>query len=210
MPHYFSSIILVKSAGLGGTIAVAVAWFTFAPALGTESSGNPPSQQAAHIAFQQPTLAPLGYTEFCLRHQTDCKVQGQRSQLAPLTKGGLNELNSVNQIVNRSIAPEAKKTDPAAAEWQVSPRAGDCNDYAVTKRHELLVLGWPSNSLLLSEVVLQTGEHHLVLAVHTKTADLVLDNLRGEIRTVGSTDYHWLRAESPNNPNFWSIVTVQG
>jgi predicted transglutaminase-like cysteine proteinase len=211
MNYVSSTKPAISAAGVGCAVALAMAWSGYAPALGTENYGEIlPLQQASRISFKRPTLPPLGYTEFCLRHQTDCKVQGQDSQVAPLTKERLNELNSVNRDVNRSIAPEAKSTDPAAADWQVSPPAGDCNDYAVTKRHELLARGWPSNALLLSEVVLTSGEHHLVLAVHTITGDLVLDSLDTEIRTVGSTGYHWLRAESPADPNFWSIVTVEG
>jgi predicted transglutaminase-like cysteine proteinase len=88
----------------------------------------------------------------------------------------------------------------------ISPKAGDCHDYAVTKRHELMAQGWPARSLLLSEVETSWGEHHLVLVVRTSEGDLVADNLNGNIRNWSKTPYQWVRIQSPANPTFWSTV----
>ena len=44
---------------------------------------------------------------------------------------------------------------------------GDCNNYAVAKRYELLARGWRSRALLLSEVVVAS----LVLIVRMKDVD---------------------------------------
>ena len=52
----------------------------------------------------------------------------------------------------------------------------------------LLERGWPSRSLLLSAVVLPSGEHHLILVVRVKDVDLVLDNLNDDIR-LAATPY---------------------
>src|SRR5262249_14849769 len=93
-------------------------------------------------------------------------------------------------------------------EWIISPRAGDCNDYAVTKRHELLARGWPSRALLLSEVVTTWGEHHLVVVVSAEKGDFVLDNLNNDVRPVTLAGYRWVRAQSPDNPKFWSTVRI--
>ena len=62
--------------------------------------------------------------------------------------------------------------------------------------------------MLLSEVVVPSGQHHLVLVVRTKNADLVLDNLSGNVRPVSMTyrQYRWVRIESPQNPRFWAAV----
>jgi len=129
-----------------------------------------------------------------------------------LTPERWNELNTVNREVNRDIIPEFIVGSGATEEWLISPQAGDCNDYAVTKRHELLARGWPSQALLLSEVVIPSGEHHLVLVACTKDVDLVLDNLNPNIRPVAMTyqQYQWVRIESPQNPKFWATVRVPG
>ncbi|WWE91844.1 transglutaminase-like cysteine peptidase [Bradyrhizobium symbiodeficiens] len=86
--------------------------------------------------------------------------------------------------------------------------AGDCNDYAVTKRHALLERGWPARALLLAEVVTGSGEHHLILVVRTRSGDVVVDNLNANVRPWSKTNYQWVRMQSPQNPQFWSKVAV--
>jgi predicted transglutaminase-like cysteine proteinase len=166
--------------------------------------------QLDQISFKAPALAPMGHTQFCLQYSDDCEVRGvdlRRRNIA-LTAERWNELTSVNREVNRSIIPQRNLGGLATEKWVVAPRAGDCHDYAVTKRHELLARGWPSRSLLLSEVVTGSGEHHLVLVVRMKDIDLVLDNLNANVRPVALTNYQWVRVESPGNPRFWSTVSV--
>lgn len=168
------------------------------------------------ISFIEPTLAPMAHTVFCLRYEDDCKVHGIdfRKRNISLTAERVNDLNRINRQVNRDITPQANLGGLATEEWLVSPAAGDCNDYAVTKRHELLAQGWPSRALLLSEVVVASGEHHLVLVVRThdtetmREIDLVLDNLNATLRPIGLTPYQWVRAQSPSNPKYWSTVGV--
>jgi predicted transglutaminase-like cysteine proteinase len=173
--------------------------------------------QLNRISVGKPALAPMQHTVFCLRYKDDCEVRGDdfRKRNIAMTVQRLNKLNGVNQQVNRDIIPQAYAGYPAMEPWIVSPAAGDCGDYAVTKRHELLAHGWPSRTLLLSEVVVPDGEHHLVLVVRMKDPDaadqvvnLVLDNLNYNLRPVGLMPYRWLRMESPDNPEFWSTISV--
>jgi len=172
--------------------------------------------QFDRIAFEEPTLAPIAHTVFCMRYRGDCEIQKVdfRKRNVAMTVERLNELNSINRQVNRDITPQPNLGGLANEQWLVSPPAGDCNDYAVTKRHELLERGWPARALLLSEVVVPSGEHHLVLVVHMtdtdqmRDIDLVLDNLNANLRPVGITPYKWVRMESPSNPKYWSTVSV--
>jgi len=178
------------------------AFFSYPRALG----------QLNRINFEEPTLGPMAHARFCLRYKDDCQVRGVERHIA-MTVERLNELNSVNRQVNRDITPQPNLGGPATEEWIVSPRAGACHDYAVTKRHELVGQGWPSSALLLSEVVVPSGEHHLVLVVAMRDSDtaevnLVLDSLNDNLRPVGLTPYRWLQMESPDNPMFWSTVSV--
>jgi predicted transglutaminase-like cysteine proteinase len=172
--------------------------------------------QLDRISFEEPTLPPIGHTLFCLRYPDECVVRGTdfRKRNIAMTTDRLNQLNTVNRQVNRDIVPQPGMGISATEPWTVSPSAGDCHDYAVTKRHDLLAQGWPSRSLLLSEVIVPSGEHHLVLVARMRDtdtgldADLVLDNLSANLRPVGFTPYQWVRAESPSNPKFWSTVSV--
>ena len=95
-----------------------------------------------------------------------------------------DDLRAVNKNVNAAIVPEHNSEGLAGEKWLIAPSSGDCNDYAVTKRSELLDRGWPTRALLLSEVVTSWGEHHLVLVVRTSSGDLVLDNMASEIQAV--------------------------
>jgi predicted transglutaminase-like cysteine proteinase len=162
------------------------------------------------IAFRAPVLAPAAFLRFCARYPGDCKVRPTEFDhaLVPLTKARMTELSKVNRDVNHSIKPQENLRGVAAEEWLVAPRRGDCNDYAVTKRHELLAHGWPSHSLLLAEVVVAWGEHHLVLIVRTREEDLILDNLNGKIRPLSQLGYQLVRAQQTKNPKFWSTVNV--
>ncbi len=163
------------------------------------------------IDFQvTPALPPIGHSKFCLRYPDDCEVHtiDFRRRNIVLTPKRWNELNIINRDVNRSIFAEVTPGNGITDEWVIAPPAGDCKDYAVTKRHQLLARGWPSHALLFSEVALSSGEHHLVLVVRVKDANLVLDNLNNDIRSVAMTydQYHWVRIQSPQNPRFWMRV----
>jgi predicted transglutaminase-like cysteine proteinase len=114
------------------------------------------------------------------------------------------ELVKINTKVNQAIRPEPNTEGLAAEKWLVAPEAGDCNDYAVTKRHDLMARGWPSRALLLAEVVVASGEHHLVLVVRTNEGDFVADNLNPNIRSWSKVGYEWVRIQTPANPMYWA------
>src|ERR1700689_5372424 len=151
-----------------------------------------PRQLKYHLAkidLDSPMLPPIGHSRFCLRYPDDCKVHGidfRRRNIA-LTAEHWEELNSINRQINRDIVAKGTPGNGTFEEWLIAPQVGDCKDYAITKRHELLARGWPSRALLLSEVIVPNGEHHLVLVVRTKEVDLVLDNLDAYIRSVAMT-----------------------
>jgi predicted transglutaminase-like cysteine proteinase len=160
------------------------------------------------IQMDAPTLPPFAHTQFCLQYPQDCVTHRVvfRGGALKLTKDRWAALLQVNTEVNRSIAPEPNLGGIMNEKWLVAPKSGDCNDYAVTKRHQLLSRGFPSRSLLLAEVVIADGEHHLVLVVRTNEGDLVADNLNANIRPWSMTRYQWVRIESPQDPKFWTTV----
>jgi predicted transglutaminase-like cysteine proteinase len=151
-------------------------------------------------------LPPFGHTFFCLRYPLDCARTASTEALPISPEGRWRKMNLVNTSVNASIAPKPDP-DQVNTHWRIAPLKGDCNDYAVTKRHELLKAGWPSSSLLLAEVTLiSTGEHHLILIVKGAQADWVLDNLKPGVERLAATrnEYAWDRIESADNPKFWT------
>jgi predicted transglutaminase-like cysteine proteinase len=170
-----------------------------------------PRQDIQTIRFDVPTLAPMAFTQFCLRYPGDCEQQqfsfgGDRIEL---DKARWSELETVNRTVNSSIHPERNNNGLAGEKWLLNPVRGDCNDYAVTKRHQLIARGWPSRTVLLSEVVTVSGEHHLVTVVRTNSGDLVLDNLTDQIVPWSRAHYRWVRIQTPKNPNYWASISGQ-
>jgi predicted transglutaminase-like cysteine proteinase len=125
-----------------------------------------------------------------------------------LNKARWSELEDVNRTVNSSIRPQRKEYGLAGEKWALGPDRGDCNDYAVTKRHALIGKGWPTRTVLLSEVVTLSGEHHLVTVVRTNDGDLVLDNLTDQIEPWSRTPYRWVRIQMPRNPNYWASISA--
>src|SRR5262249_14901937 len=108
---------------------------------------------------------------------------------------------------NAAIAPIHKSYGRNLREaWTIAPLAGDCNDYAVTKRHELLRSGLPAKALRLAVVKTKSGSGHLVLLAATTQGDLVLDHLTEEILPWQSTDYRWMKIESVGDPKVWHEV----
>ncbi len=162
-----------------------------------------------HIQFGTPTLAPIAFTRFCLKYANDCKPQRLefRGGRLKLNKERWAELENVNRTVNSSILPERNEEGLAGEKWLLSPAFGDCNDYAVTKRHQLIARGWPARAVLLGEVVTVSGEHHLVAVVRTNGGDLVLDNLTDRIMPWIQKPYQWVRIQTPKNPNYWASIS---
>jgi predicted transglutaminase-like cysteine proteinase len=165
--------------------------------------------QSAHalpVDDDSNVLPPFGHAVFCLQYPRDC-AQTESTEALPISLAGRwRKMNLVNTSVNTAIAPKPDP-DQVRTHWLIAPLEGNCNAYAVTKRHELLKAGWPSSSLLLAEVTLiSTGEHHLILIVKGAKADWVLDNLNTDIVRFAATRdaYARNRIESADNPLFWT------
>jgi predicted transglutaminase-like cysteine proteinase len=170
-----------------------------------------PRAALAHIELGRPTLPPITYTVFCLRYQAECRLRRFfRGGPILLTERRWAELREINRAVNLAIVPARNGLGLAGETWIINPARGDCNDYAVSKRHELLQRGWPARVLLLSEVVVDSGEHHLVLLVRTESGDVVLDNLTPQIVPWSRTPYRWVPVQSPGRDGLWAAVGREG
>jgi len=176
---------------------------------GLASVPNGPQQGIQFIRFDEPTLAPMAFTRFCLQYPSDCETQRFTGDRIELNRMRWSELENINSAVNSSIQPKRNEEGLAGEKWLVGPLRGECHDYAVTKRHQLITKGWPARDVLLSEVVTVSGEHHLVTVVLTNSGDLVLDNLTNRILPWSRTTYRWVRIQTPKNPNYWALISEQ-
>jgi predicted transglutaminase-like cysteine proteinase len=156
------------------------------------------------IVEASPTLAPFQHVRFCLRYPAECKSDAHESERIDANAANLDLLTRINHDVNVAIAPTAKNYGPDLKErWTIAPVSGDCNDYAVTKWHQMVESGLPARALRLAVVETASGTGHLVLIVATTNGDIVLDNLIDTIRPWQNTNYRWLKIQSSADARFW-------
>ena len=162
---------------------------------------------APAIVEASPALAPFQHVRFCLRYPAECRSDPTEKDQVELSDQTSELLNRVNRSVNTAITPTLKAYGSNIEDrWTIAPTLGDCNDYAVTKRHELVADGLPARALRLSVVKTASGIGHLVLVVTTNKGDLVLDNLTDAIRPWQRTSYQWLKIQSAEDARFWYAI----
>jgi len=154
---------------------------------------NPVIRYNARIS----TLPPLAYQLFCLQNPSECRASSQGT--AHFDSVLLNKITRVNATINQSMRA---RSDGKLDVWTVGATAGDCEDYALNKRHRLIALGVPSGALRMAVVKTASGEGHAVLVVHTDNGDYVMDNLTTSIKLLGQSGLR-LVAMSSANPDKW-------
>lgn len=157
----------------------------------------------AYAQEQGLTSTPIGHYEFCKSHGSECGALSGPSATT-LTDKLWAQLQQTNNAVNASVAPVTDQDLYRVAEYWTYPNgAGDCEDYVLEKRRELLAAGWPATTLLMTIVRKKNGEGHAVLLVRTDRGDLALDNLDGEIHLWNETPYSYLKRQSQTDASKW-------
>lgn len=164
--------------------------------------------QVAFVSVMQETRAPIGWTQFCHDQPWDCRSDSG-NETVRLTNAKLEELNRINTQVNARIAPITDADHYGVTEKWTYPddNKGDCEDYALLKRRELIARGWPASSLLLTVVRDQKNEGHAVLTAHTSKGDFVLDNVTDELKPWNETGYRFVKRQSTQNSNSWVALS---
>jgi len=145
-------------------------------------------------------MAPFASVVFCMQRSDQCEDTGGAG-IVDLDADHKAQLISINSSYNHSIRP--KNDAPGTDVWSVDVKAGDCEDYALTKRKHLLAMGWPSGALRIAVAFTPYGEGHAVLVAKTSQGDFVLDNRTDKIKDWRATDLHWVMIQSGDNPKQW-------
>ncbi|MCG8509970.1 MAG: transglutaminase-like cysteine peptidase [Rhodospirillales bacterium] len=148
--------------------------------------------------------APKGFVDFCERHPGECRAQSQSADPVRLTPDRLAELQRVQTEINRTVSyrPDSY-TFGKRDHWAYPFVYGDCEDFALQKKRELVALGWPRSALLLTIAQQPEGNLHLVLTVVTDVGDLVLDNMADGVVARRDLDYRWLIRQSRTDESAW-------
>ncbi len=160
---------------------------------------------------------PTGWTEFCTRAPDHCAAPETGTAVAALPAGpdALAQLEAINRFVNEAIEPRADAPRLGVPDrWSLpltvdKTDVGDCEDYALEKRRQLIDAGWPPSALRLAVATSrETGVHAALIAL-TEEGDFVLDNLVDDVRPWSQTDYVWLKRQASADPREWRRVRYQ-
>ena len=152
------------------------------------------------------TSRPYGHDAFCKSNPRECARQSDAG-MEKLTGSRWKTLVSVNAAVNKAIRPVSDKAKYGKQEvWKANVSAGDCEDYALTKRNRLARAGFKRSNLRLAMVRRGNGEAHTVLVVRTDKGDYVLDNLRGDVRLWNRSGYRFVKMQDGRNASAWVRV----
>ncbi len=150
------------------------------------------------------TLPPYGYVRFCETFRRECARGAFEEVRFNADADRMAELDRINRHVNRTIEPATDMEIYGETEvWTLPTSRGDCEDYALLKRHLLRAQGWPVSALLMTVVRDEKGEGHAVLTVRTAQGDFVLDNKVDDIKTWHKVGYTYVMRQSYIDPNVW-------
>ncbi|MFN0264030.1 transglutaminase-like cysteine peptidase [Tepidamorphus sp. 3E244] len=181
--------------------SLAIASVTAIPA-GAATPGQ--NSGAANMEVFGDARAPIGYVQFCSQYPAECNAAGRGRTYMPLTNERWAELDGINRHINAAVAPVTDLELYGREElWTYPNRYGDCEDYALLKRHMLIRRGWAPESLLMTVVWDENGDGHAVLTVTTSEGDMVLDNKRDDILRWQSTGYTFEKRQSTQGRGRW-------
>ncbi len=149
---------------------------------------------------------PDGWRVMCAATPRYCNTTPSQPA-PPLKPAELAELAAVNRAVNAAILG---REEPAGQDvWRLAPAVGDCEDYALTKKHRLILAGWPGERLRFATVVTEGDEYHAVLLVDHARGRLVLDNRFDSLREwdeVEASGYRLVAVEGAGADGAWQLT----
>lgn len=153
--------------------------------------------------------APAGARNLCKQYTWACARSGGGAAMSPHQ---VNLAIQVNTQINRTTREISDISQYGKEEVWALPtrRGGDCEDFALLKKRELMKLGVASEHLLIATVLDRNRVSHAVLVIRTERGDFILDNLTSKVMTWEQTGYTFLRMQDPTDPGKWTAVIAGG
>lgn len=159
---------------------------------------------AAFAPVSGQTSVPIGHHEFCKLHGSECGAFDRVVDAVALDEGRWQQLVDINNAFNRDIVPVTDLDFYQVDEhWTYPAGYGDCEDFVLAKRRQLIEAGWEPSTLLMAVVRERNGNGHAVLMVRTDRGDLVLDNQDGMVRVWTETPYQYIKRQSQEHAAVW-------
>ena len=150
------------------------------------------------------TSQPIGHYEFCQSNRAECSITSQNVAPARVTDFGWDVIKDVNASVNARIMPMTDQDIFGKDEvWAYPSDVGDCEDFVLEKRRELMEQGFSASNLLITVVRKPDGEGHAVLTVRTIDGDFILDNLDDRVRLWSETPYRFMKRQADYDTGRW-------
>ncbi len=162
-------------------------------------------ERALFISLGESAKAPIGWVEFCIEYDPECKTKPSQARDVVLSTQAWKDLDRVNLWVNSHVKPMTDMEHWGVVErWNYPDDGyGDCEDYVLLKRRMLVQAGWPREALLITVVRDRHGDGHAVLTVKTDKGEFILDNQNDQILLWADTGYRFVKRQSQSDPNVW-------
>ncbi|CDX38506.1 conserved exported hypothetical protein [Mesorhizobium sp. ORS 3359] len=154
------------------------------------------------------TTQPVGHYDFCQRIPVECSERTPKGPPVELTRKLWATIININNSVNARVKPRTDMEIYGVEEYWAYPDSGvgDCEDYALEKRRELMAAGVPAGNLLMTVVRQPNGDGHAVLTVRTSLGEFILDNLEPKVLAWNDTVYTYLKRQSTENSGVWVTI----
>ncbi len=165
---------------------------------GTMASAKDP----AFIPSVAASPPPSGAQQLCRQYSWAC---AQKASLSLSSAQELQLVKQINRQVNASTREITDQSQYKMREMWALPTSlgGDCEDFALLKKRDLIRAGIDPRKLLLATVLDTRKNAHAVLVYRSSQGDLVLDNLTNRIKPWADTRYLFLRMQDPKQPRNW-------
>ncbi len=153
------------------------------------------------------TTQPIGHYDFCQTYGGECSAQSNGERVK-LSRKLWSNVVQINDAVNVMVRPRTDQQMWGREElWSFPVNGeGDCEDYVLEKRRQLMALGVPASALLITVVLQPNGDGHAVLTMATDLGDFVLDNLESRVLAWNETEYRFLKRQSARNSGQWVTI----
>jgi predicted transglutaminase-like cysteine proteinase len=154
------------------------------------------------------TTQPVGHYELCQQSRQECRQATPKQAPTELTRKLWATIVSINNTVNIKVTPRTDMEMWGKEEVWSYPDTGygDCEDYVLEKRRELMKAGMPAGDLLITVVRQPNGDGHAVLTVRTSLGEFILDNLEPKVLAWNATGYTYLKRQSQTNSGVWVTI----
>ncbi|MTH98439.1 transglutaminase-like cysteine peptidase [Roseibium sp. RKSG952] len=193
----FDALVVRAAAGSARTIGL-VALVCGSVVAGTNAN----AAETAFIPSVAASPPPAGAQQLCRQYTWAC---AKKAAISLPSHQELRLVKQINRQVNASTRSVSDQSQYKTRERWALPTSlgGDCEDFALLKKRDLIRAGIDPSKLLIATVLDTRRNAHAVLVYRSGQGDLVLDNLTNKIKPWSATQYLFLRMQDPKQPRRW-------